>query len=278
MKKLNILVSAICFVNRFKPGAEIYATFAERQIRNVMVTTPYDYRLITNEPEHFVNVQNEYPERITIVCDKLENEKIMVGPFNQMLKYKTMKDVPLKYDWLWYMDCDAGICEPVDPVKIDETAARWDSQGIDAVGTRTNAILEGELKDHEEKLKIWEAKKAAGEVNQYFTKNLFSDKFIFYNVSSQNGPFEWMKARLPSEHVLFLKNGDKLAKMAYHFQEFNKKFESQPHDKIVTYDMEAFEIGVSALLAGYNMDDFDHVHNHILNVRFNYNNWEKVKY
>jgi hypothetical protein len=43
--------------------------------------------------------------------------------------------------------------------------------------------------------------------------------------------------------------------------------------------MEAFEIGVSAKLAGYNMGDFG---NHglyvVLKVQCNHNNWEKKKY
>jgi len=277
MKKLNVLVSAICFVNRKKNGAEIYATFANRQITDVMTKTPYDYRLITNEPEHFENIRSQYPDRVTIVCDKLENERLTVGPFNQMLKYKTMRDVPSKYDWLWYMDCDAGIRETLDTNKIDQLAAMWESQGFDILGTRTNAIVKNELLDHETKIKEWENKKAAGEVNPYLVTNLFSSKFIFYNVSTANGPFEWMDACMPSEHVLFIKNSEKLAKMAAEFKKFNEKFETQT-EPLVTWDMEAFEIGVSALLAGYKMGDFGNHHSNDFKVGFNFNNWEKVKY
>jgi hypothetical protein len=42
--------------------------------------------------------------------------------------------------------------------------------------------------------------------------------------------------------------------------------------------MEAFEIGVSALLAGYKMGDFGNHHSNDFKVGFNFNNWEKVKY
>jgi hypothetical protein len=258
-------------------GAEIYAKFATRQIEDVMTKTPYDYRLITNEPEQFSEVLSKYPTRVVITCDKLENERIMVGPFNQMLKYKTMKDVPAKYDWLWYMDCDAGLCEAIDPTRIDALVEMWESQGFDIIGTRANAVLKNELLDHETKIEEWKTKIAAGEKNPHLVTNLFSAKFIFYNVSSKSGPSEWMNACLPSEHVLFIKNSDKLAKMASYFQEFNRKFETQT-EPLTTWDMEAFEIGVSALLAGYNMGDFGNHHGDDFKVRFNYNNWEKVKY
>lgn len=277
MKKLNILVSAICFVNRSKPGAEIYIKFAKRQIADVMSKTPYDYRLITNEAHQFEDVVAAFPARVTITEDLLVGERIMVGPFNQMLKYKTMRDVPAKYDWLWYMDCDAGICETVNTDKIDALADAWVSAGFDIIGTRTNAVLSGELLDHERKIKEWETKKAAGEPNPYLVTNLFSAKFIFYNVSSESGPFEWMDACLPSEHVLFIKNSEKLAKMAAAFKKFNEKFEKQTIP-LITWDMEAFEIGVSAKIAGYKMGDFGNAHGDDFKVRFNYNNWEKVKY
>jgi hypothetical protein len=43
--------------------------------------------------------------------------------------------------------------------------------------------------------------------------------------------------------------------------------------------MEAFEIGVSAKLAGYNIGDFgnDGLF-HVIKIVCNHNNWEKVKY
>jgi hypothetical protein len=43
-------------------------------------------------------------------------------------------------------------------------------------------------------------------------------------------------------------------------------------------EMEAFEIGVSAFLAGYNMGEMGwNNQTEILKVGFNYNNWEKIK-
>ena len=64
-KNINILVSSICFINRNKSGAEIYATFANRQIDDAMTKTPYDIRVITNEPELFEKVKNAVDDNNT---------------------------------------------------------------------------------------------------------------------------------------------------------------------------------------------------------------------
>jgi hypothetical protein len=240
-----------------------------------MVKSPYDVRIITNEPEHFKEDIQKWGERVIIKHDDLSNNQIYVGAFNQMLKYKTMQDVSKKYDWLLYLDCDAGFTDTLNSAQIDSFLAYVEEQGYDMLGTRTNCIVKNELFDHESKIKKWEQ-----DPSQYNPGNLFSSKFIFYKMSSDKGPFEWFDAVLPSEHVLLIKNNEKLAIMATEFEKFNQKFETQvdlPY--IITYDMEAFEIGVSAKLAGYNVGDFgnDGLY-HIIKVVCNHNNWEKVKY
>ena len=105
------------------------------------------------------------------------------------------------------------------------------------------------------------------------SKKLFDDKFRFYGIKP-----EWRGAKLPSEHILLIKNGDKLEVMANEFEKFCYQFETQDPIHPITYDMEAFEIGVSAFLAGYNMGEM-HWHNQgqIFKVGFNANNWEKIK-
>ena len=275
---MNILVSTICFVNRNKPGAEIYATFAQRLIEDVMKKTPYDIMITTNEPEHFTNQKEIYGDRVIIRTELLENHRLTVGVFNQLLKFYSIKDIDLKYDWVMYLDCDAGIG---DTWNLDEVKNMLDSNlssGIDMLGTRTNCILHIELQDHENKVKEHKKLIDSGAVNPYFAGNLFSNKFIFYNVSSENGPKEWFNALLPSEHVFMVKNDERLNKMSQIFEDFCYKFETQG-DYPVTVDMEAFEIGVSALLSGYNMGDFGNYGlYHIIKVTCNLNNWEKVKY
>ena len=97
-------------------------------------------------------------------------------------------------------------------------------------------------------------------------------------MSTENGPKEWFDAALPSEHVFIVKNDERLPKMSKTFEDFCYKFETQGEYPI-TVDMEAFEIGVSALLSGYKMGDFGNYGlYHIIKVTCNLNNWEKVKY
>ena len=90
---MNILVSTICFVNRQKPGAEIYSTFAQRLIEDVMQKTPYDIMITTNEPEHFLNQKEIYGDRVIIRTELLETHRLTVGVFNQLLKFYSIKDI-----------------------------------------------------------------------------------------------------------------------------------------------------------------------------------------
>jgi len=66
--------------------------------------------------------------------------------------------------------------------------------------------------------------------------------------------------------------------MSEEFEKLCYVFETQDPNNVITFDMEAFEIGVSAFLAGYNMGEMGwNNQNEILKVGFNYNNWEKIK-
>lgn len=276
---MNILVSTICFVNRNKNGAEIYATFAKRLIDDIMNKTPYDIMVTTNEIQHFQEEIEKYGNRIILREELLTEHKLVVGVFNQLLKFYTIKDIDSKYDWVLYLDCDAGLTGPWSIDKIESSINSWESGGYDMVATRTNAILINELRDHEEKLEKYKIQIQENPANNFFVDNLFTKKFVFYNVSTENGPSEWFDSVLPSEHVFLVKNSEKLPVMCKNFEDFCYKFETQDLHYPQTVDMEAFEIGVSAKLAGYNTVDFgnDGLY-HVFQVVCNNNNWEKVKY
>jgi hypothetical protein len=276
---MKILVSTICFINRNKKGAEIYATFAKRLIDDIMNKTPYDIMVTTNEVEHFKDDIEKYEDRVIIREELLEKHKLVVGVFNQMLKFFSIKNIDQKYNWVLYLDCDAGLTGLWDIKEINTSIKSWESDGYDMVATRTDAILINELKDHEDKVEKHKIKIKENPSNTFFEGNLFSNKFIFYNVSTDGGPLEWFDSVLPSEHVLLLKNNEKLSKMCKNFEDFCYKFESQDVNRIQTVDMEAFEIGVSAKLAGYKTVDFGNYGlYHVFKVACNHNNWEKVKY
>ena len=61
--------------------------------------------------------------------------------------------------------------------------------------------------------------------------------------------------------------------MSYEFEKLCTQFETQDPNKIITFDMEAFEIGISAHLSGYNIKELGWGNqNSILKVGFNFNN------
>jgi hypothetical protein len=256
----NILVSAISFVNTEKKGSEIYTTFAKRLIDDVITKTPYDVMVSTNQSNLFDSVQPS--ERITINQCEMGNHKTHVAVFNQLLKFYAIKNINPKYDWVLYLDCDAGFTTSVDVNQIEQFIDSLELGGYDMSALRTDATYE---------YAEYEFLNTT-DFNSW-PRPLFNNKFRFYGLHP-----EWKGAKLPSEHILLLKNNDKLEKMASHFEDFCTQFETQEPNNVITYDMEAFEIGVSAHLAGYNVKEMGWSNqNDIFKVGFNANNWEKIK-
>jgi FkbM family methyltransferase len=258
--KNNILVSAISFVNTVKKGSEIYTTFAKRLIKDVLTKTPYDIMVSTNAPEYF----EEYSgiDRVFIKHEPLYYHKTHVGAFNQLLKFYAIKEINKKYDWVLYLDCDAGLTEKVNVTDIDNYLSYLDSINFDMSALRTQATYEESEREY-----------IATKDKKSFPVPLFNKKFMFYGFNDK-----WRGAKLPSEHILLIKNNEKLPVMAHHFENFCSWFETQEPNNIITFDMEAFEIGVSAHLAGFNMDEMTWGRQcEIFKVGFNYNNWEKIK-
>jgi hypothetical protein len=256
----NILVSAISFVNPTKNGSEIYATFAKRLINDVLTKTPYDIMITTNNIDNFSDVIGLNNSKIIIRHELLENHKTHVGVFNQLLKFNAIKDIDKKYDWVLYLDCDAGFTEKIDVNVLEKLIDNWESGGHDMVALRTNATyVDSELQYLD------------GLSNN--KSYLFDNKFKFYGIKP-----EWRGSCFPSEHILLIKNNEKLQVMANEFETFCTLFETQDESHPITFDMEAFEIGVSAFLAGYNVGEMDWNNQcNVLKVGFNYNNWEKIK-
>jgi glycosyltransferase involved in cell wall biosynthesis len=256
----NILVSAISFVNHSKTGSEIYTTFAKRLINDVLTKTPYDVQITTNSYDNFSDVVGV--ERVFIREDNIETHKTHVAAFNQLLKFTAIKNIDKKYDWVLYLDCDAGFIEPLNVDVLESKMDYWESMGYDMIALRTDATY-----DHAEKEYLESLERNDG------NKKLFDDKFKFYGIQPK-----WRGSKLPSEHILLVKNNTKLELMSEEFEKFCYKFETQEPNNVITFDMEAFEIGVSAFLAGYNMGEMGwNNQTEILKVGFNHNNWEKIK-
>lgn len=259
---MNILVSAISFVNQYKLGSEIYTTFASRLIDNTLNKTPFDIMVTTNAPNDFQQYINN--KRVIIKNETLINHKVYVKFFNQMLKFFAIRDIDSKYDWVLYLDCDAGFLSDINIEEIKQYLN--DNAEYDMFAVRTDATLAGE----EQICKNYLDNPNKEKMNP----PIFFEKFKFYEVQP-----EWYGACLPSEHILLLKNNHKLQPMSIQFEKFCTQFENQTNDPIIAADMEAFEIGVSAHLAGYRFKDLGHWgHHELLKVGFNLNNFEKVKY
>lgn len=257
MKK--ILVSTISYFNDKKEKSSIYMTFAKRLINDVLTKTPYDILVNTNRSDLFDDVEKN--DRLTIRQNNLENHKTHVGVFNQLLKFSAIKEINSNYDYVLYLDCDAGFIDVVDTQKVDKHIDMWEGKGHDMVALRTNYPY------------ILAEKEYYDAINEGKKEQLFHKKFVFYGVNP-----EWRGSLLPSEHILLIKNDEKLAIMAEKFEEFCTLFETQDERYPAQYDMEAFEIGISAFLAGYNMGEMGWaVQNDVLKVGFNANNWEKIK-
>lgn len=258
MKK--ILVSTISYFNDKREKSVIYTTFAKRLINDVISKTPYDIMVNTNRSDLFEDIDKN--ERIIIRQNDLESHKTHVGVFNQLLKFSAIKDINSEYDYVLYLDCDAGFIDIVDTEQIDKHIELWESNGHDMVALRTNYPYTQVEKEY--------ADVVNGVTKE---KKLFHQKIVFYGIKP-----EWRGSKLPSEHILLIKNDEKLPIMAKYFEDFCYEFETQDENHPVHYDMEAFEIGVSAFLAGYNMGEMGWQNQHeIFKVGFNANNWEKIK-
>jgi hypothetical protein len=257
---IKILVSTISFVNTEKPQSEIYTTFAKRLVNDVLTKTHYDVMVSTNKSELFNDIPKS--DRVKINQIDLENHKTHVGAFNQLLKFYAIKNINPMYDWVLYLDCDSGFTEQINADKIENYLNSCDLEGYDMCAVRTDATYNLYEKEFLE----------TTDLNAY-PRPLFNSKFIFYGTNEL-----WKGAVLPSEHILLLKNNEKLSQMAKHFENFCTKFETQEPNSIITFDMEAFEIGVSAHLAGYKVKELGWGNQiNLLKVGFNYNNWEKIK-
>jgi hypothetical protein len=190
----------------------------------------------------------------------LHNHKTHVGVFNQLLKFWAVKDISEQYDWVLYLDCDAGFTENINVKNIEDHIDRWEQEGYDFLGLRTNYIYE-------------EAEQQYIAALEGSSPHLFHNKFLYYGVNP-----EWRAAKLPSEHILLIKNDHRLKNFSHEFEKFCYLFEKQDSTYPTTWDMESFEIGISALLAGYNVGEMGWgVQCEIFKVGFNFNNWEKIK-
>lgn len=283
---MKILVTTICFINHYKKeaGSEIYATYANRLIKSTMENTNFDIRVATNEPDLFTESLNTWPDRASLYVDRLEKNQVQVGPFNQLLKYIALKDIPSTYDYVLYLDCDSGFTDPIDTNELKEVIDIMETDGFNGLAMRpdTEYLLQS-LENHKKLEKERDELIANGQLSEahIHPKDMFAHKFRFYNVTLENINPEWIGASLPCEHILLLKNEfGRIQHMSDELSKFNDLLETQAGNAYIecVSDMEAFEIGISAKLAGFRFGQLTgDYHHRVFKVKYNGSNWERIK-
>ena len=96
--------------------------FCYRLANDVKTKTPFDIRINTNRKDLF-----EEDERVSVRDDFFKDHYTHVGAFNQLLKFSAIQQVDKKYDWVLYLDCDAGF---TDNIHIDFMVLEMNGKGL----------------------------------------------------------------------------------------------------------------------------------------------------
>lgn len=282
---MKVLVSTISFINHNKAaaGSEIYATYTNRLIEYTMKNTPFDIRVATNRPELFQQTVEKYPDRVSLWVDTLGDNKVQVGSgFNQLLKYLALTNIPTDYDYVLYLDGDTSFYEPINEQEFEQTVTRVMQQhNCNALFGRNNSEYMMQcLSQHENYWTELQRRKENNEpTNDLGSPGIFSQKFRFYKITSDNIPETWRTAPMPYEHILFFKNEEgRLQKMSDVIKEFNQRIVAQDGVPDCNADMEAFELGVGATEAGFVAGPLSsNMERDTFKIKYNGSNWEKIK-
>lgn len=211
-------------------GNDFYLSAAKRLINELLEKTPYDVLVSTNNDNYFSDVISD---RCIVRNNIRENSILKYGTeFNYNLKHHAFLEIPEKYDYIIYIDGDIKL------MKWDEETENFingEMSNYDFFGDRLNAVL-------------------IDEVNR-FIKNepcLFSHKIKSYDIMDRfEIDDEIMMSRMPSEHILILKNDpEKIMKFQEKWEELNEYLQSK--NGVGGSWGDGFEIGISSNYAGFN--------------------------
>lgn len=233
-------------------GNSGYLDYTKRLIIDILVHTPHDILLTTNEVASFKTCFRNFESRV-IIRDIPTEGLILKYPreFNYNLKFLCFRELPSAYDVVVYIDGDMQLYkwgrEAEEFLVPFTTTHEWG-------GTRLGCVLNAEINHHN-----------AG-------KALFSHKIRSYDI--QNAPDIEMisSACLPSEHFLVFRNiPDKLNKFAQMWAEMNAILQSKNGGEGSWGD--GFEMGVSLTRAGFTngMDISFGIIDQTLGLKFNGN-------
>jgi hypothetical protein len=217
-----------------------------RMIEDVLKLSNIDF-YITTDCEEIITEKFGVNDRIKIHNIKRDEVKIRIpigenklsNDFNFNMRYLSLIPVmDLEDTIVIFTDCDNSFDWWDENMVLDFTKEKL-SEGYDFFGPRTGYRWGDFLKDYNEK-----NKKDHG---------IFWHKIYNYDLDKTPKP-EWSDASLPAEYLLIFVNKDKkLRKMVEQWKWF--------HDYLVNKEFsygtwaEGFEIGVSALVAGFKPFD-----------------------
>jgi len=208
---------------------EVYSSFCNSFISELLTLTPYDIKITTDCPGAFTKA-----DRLIIDPVDVSNNKVRIGyDFNYNLKHLCFKEYDSKYETIFYFDCDQKLAKFNSQLAEDVIIGKYNA-GFDFLATRTNAVLGISLQRFKN-----------GE------HELFSHKIANYGIDKTPPPDSWLNAKMPSEHFFILKNNSKVKTFYETWKDLNDRTEKLEVCHGVWGD--GFEIGVSAAVAGYNV-------------------------
>jgi hypothetical protein len=211
-------------------GNDFYLSSSKRLITELLEKTPYDVLVSTNNHIYYNDIVSD---RCIVRNNIRENSILRYGTeFNYNLKHHAFLDIPNKYEYIIYLDCD---------IKL----TKWDSESENFVNS--------EMSDYD----FFADRLSAvliDDVNR-FNRNepcLFSHKIKSYDIIERYDlDDKIMMSKLPSEHIFILKNQpEKIKKFQEKWEELNNYLQSK--NGIGGSWGDGFEIGISSNYAEFD--------------------------
>lgn len=224
---MKILFTILCVNSNQK----IYLDYGKNLVNEILSLTNHDVLLTTNDVDFYSDIINP---RFTVRNNLTENLILRYSSgaeFNYNLKFLAFKDIPTKYDAIFYLDCDVKLINWTTRADdlLDEILSEYDF-----IATRLNCVLRNEM----------------SQLND--TGNcLFRHKVLSYNINSYDKDDKIFNSALPSEHYFILKNDPERVKMFYErWSQLNDELQKLNGGNGSWGD--GFEIGLSANYANFN--------------------------
>jgi hypothetical protein len=206
-----------------------YLLSAKNLTNEILKNTKHDVLISTNNTDYF----NELNTDRCLVRNNIQSSSIFKygGEFNYNLKHHSFINIPEKYDYIVYLDCDIKL------TKWDEKSDEFfinKMVNYNYAADRLNCVLKNEVQEYIDG-----------------KSPLFTHKIKSYNIIEKYElDNDIMESKLPSEHIFILKNDPEKIIL------FQKKWSEMNNELQICENFngswgDGFEIGISANYAGY---------------------------